>query len=386
MNIKCPITTRIFNKPVGASDGFFYEKQAIERWQVGHKSSPLTREKLCPILYKCSDLKNYIEDYLNKNPQKRIKQYIPLISVDYIDNIGIIHRYIKSDQIEKLLKYTNYKLQLMDMGGLFNKCNDFIILKYVIDNAIDLECEDKYKRRPIHHACDNNHLKMVKYLIEKNVDLECKNDIKDRPIHIACENNYLDIFKCLVDQGVDLECKNEDRLRPLCFAIHNENVEMVKYLVDKNINLEYEDTVNMRPIHYACYSNNIDIVKCLIEKNVDLEYEFKCEPDQKNERPIHIACYKNNLDMVKCLVDIGVNLETENSPEKWRPIHFACHHNNLDMIKYLIDNNVDFESESSGKQKPMDLLCENKQAVVTKYIAEKALNSKVPTNIILEDK
>ncbi|AYV82278.1 MAG: hypothetical protein Homavirus24_1, partial [Homavirus sp.] len=29
MNITCPITLQIFHTPVLASDGFFYEKQAI---------------------------------------------------------------------------------------------------------------------------------------------------------------------------------------------------------------------------------------------------------------------------------------------------------------------------------------------------------------------
>jgi len=42
----------------------------------------------------------------------------------------------------------------------------------LIENKVDLECEDMDKCRPIHYACDNNNLELVKLLIENKVNLE----------------------------------------------------------------------------------------------------------------------------------------------------------------------------------------------------------------------
>jgi hypothetical protein len=46
----CPITGTLFYTPVVASDGHTYEKAALEQWLArGHRSSPLTRQRLSPI-------------------------------------------------------------------------------------------------------------------------------------------------------------------------------------------------------------------------------------------------------------------------------------------------------------------------------------------------
>ena len=38
----CPITAELMADPVSTSDGFSYEREAIERWLAGHRTSPLT--------------------------------------------------------------------------------------------------------------------------------------------------------------------------------------------------------------------------------------------------------------------------------------------------------------------------------------------------------
>ena len=38
----CPISREVMRDPVLAGDGHSYEREAIERWLVGHRTSPLT--------------------------------------------------------------------------------------------------------------------------------------------------------------------------------------------------------------------------------------------------------------------------------------------------------------------------------------------------------
>lgn len=76
MDIKCPITMCIFLDPVLASDGFFYERQAIETWLNKSNKSPVTGVTMNKTIHKCHELKSYVDKYLEKYPHKKAKQYI----------------------------------------------------------------------------------------------------------------------------------------------------------------------------------------------------------------------------------------------------------------------------------------------------------------------
>ena len=41
-DLRCPITLEVMRDPVLASDGHSYERDAIERWLINHRTSPLT--------------------------------------------------------------------------------------------------------------------------------------------------------------------------------------------------------------------------------------------------------------------------------------------------------------------------------------------------------
>ena len=43
-SLYCPITCEIYNEPVLSTDGFIYEKDALEVWFENHNTSPKTSE------------------------------------------------------------------------------------------------------------------------------------------------------------------------------------------------------------------------------------------------------------------------------------------------------------------------------------------------------
>lgn len=230
MKIEHPLTEKILSETVITSDGFSYEVDAIESWMIKN---------------------NYI-------------------SVEYIDNIDIIDIHIMSKQFENLLKYKNYDFAKWICRCTFDifvrECKNLEIIKYVIDNIIDIECEDRTNFRPIHIACSNNNLDMVKYLVSIGVNLECEHIYKWRPIHLACYRNNLSMLKCLVEKGVNLECENNNKQKPIHLACKNNNLDMVKYLVEKGVDLECEDIDKNRPIYYAYWHKNPDMINYLTKK------------------------------------------------------------------------------------------------------------------------
>lgn len=64
----CPIVHSIMTNPVLVSDGFSYEKSALERWLVKSNTSPITRENLNKdIMIDNKNLKKLIVEWIEKN-------------------------------------------------------------------------------------------------------------------------------------------------------------------------------------------------------------------------------------------------------------------------------------------------------------------------------
>ena len=60
----CPITMMLMKEPVLLSDGFTYEKSAIENWLKGHNKSPMTNGVLeSTVLTPNRQLKKLIDDF-----------------------------------------------------------------------------------------------------------------------------------------------------------------------------------------------------------------------------------------------------------------------------------------------------------------------------------
>eukprot|EP00891_Asterochloris_glomerata_P003544 jgi/Astpho2/3544/e_gw1.00057.80.1_t len=65
----CPITTDLMEQPVFASDGYVYERSAIERWFQGHSTSPMTNKRLADLkLQPCHPLRSAIQSWREHHP------------------------------------------------------------------------------------------------------------------------------------------------------------------------------------------------------------------------------------------------------------------------------------------------------------------------------
>ena len=116
-----------------------------------------------------------------KDIYKYSRMYHTKRTNDFCKNINEI---IEREEYEEFLEYKLYNWNIL-MENL-NDYNTTIflnmykkgILKYIIDNTIDLECEIKEGYRkgwiPIQYICMYSTQKMQRYIIKKGVDLECE--------------------------------------------------------------------------------------------------------------------------------------------------------------------------------------------------------------------
>jgi hypothetical protein len=123
-------------------------------------------------------------------------------------------KYIEENNYDELLNYVKFDLKdnnffykLLSSLSLLNNCKNEKILKHIIDNAIDLECETSDKWRPIHLICKYSTPEMIKYIIDKGVNLECETDLGYKPIYFICRYSTSEMIAYMVDKCNNLKCE-----------------------------------------------------------------------------------------------------------------------------------------------------------------------------------
>ncbi|AYV82281.1 MAG: hypothetical protein Homavirus24_4 [Homavirus sp.] len=392
MDIICPITEQIYHNPVLASDGYFYEKTAIMNWLTINHKSPLTRQQLNMNLYKCIEFNQYIDSYLIDHPNEKVNQFKP--SMNHLDNVNIINKFLLLKEYDKLLQYENFDFMAIDLyiiDMLKTKRDD--IIKHILDKSINLECVNYDRWKPIHFICcygtpevtnkikfilflaKNKLVLFVKYMIDKGVDLECVNNHGWKPIHFVCRYSTPETIKYLVDKGIDLECTNRDGWKPIHFVCqcHNGIPEIIKYMIDKGIDLECVNNEKWKPIHLVCRYSTPKMIKYLVDKGVDLE----CV-NNNGWKPIHLVCSNGTPEIIKYLINRGVDLESTTN-EGWKPIHLLCCYSTPEMIKYLVNTGVNLKYADNNGWKPIHVVCRYQTSRIITYMISKGvdLNSKI---------
>lgn len=147
-HIYCSISHLIFCDPVLAKDGQVYEKQEITKWFRKNKTSPITRKNISTELTPVIFLKSYINDYIKEHPELKDQVYEPLY--EHPNYKKEINSLIENNDFCKLNDYIKFDLSLFTTDQLvkiFNKNNDENVLKYIIDNTINLNHTYKNKWR-----------------------------------------------------------------------------------------------------------------------------------------------------------------------------------------------------------------------------------------------
>jgi ankyrin repeat protein len=234
---------------------------------------------------------------------------IPLLNCSKKEiTIEIFEKIVNNKQFYKLLNYTKFDFHdNFFFKNLLKNCKDEKILKHVIDNVIDLDCENNFGWRLIHYICVYSTPEMIKYIIDKGIDLECEDKNKNRPIHYICRYSTPKMIKYIIDKGVDLEYVDMYKRKPIHHICQFSTSEMIKYIIDKGVDLECEDNKGWRPIHLICQYSTPEIIKYIIDKGVDLE----CE-DINGNRPIHVICRYSTYKMIKYIIDKGVKTKFDN--------------------------------------------------------------------------
>ncbi len=240
----CPITKMLLHDPVSAVDGQIYEKEAIDKWFSEHETSPTTGLEISTDTHRVLAIKNMVDELIEYNPEYKKDRYIP--DITYNTNKTTIMRFMRHKRFDKLLLYKNFLIMdplpnYMDNTSIIEylcrKCKKDNIIKYVLDNCIDIECSD-----------------IISGMY---------------PIHIICRYGSEDIIKYIVEKGVNLNRFTTYKYSPMYYICRQHNYDMVKYFVNKSVNLNALDNGNRNALHTACKYNKYNVIKHLVDSNAN---------------------------------------------------------------------------------------------------------------------
>jgi len=259
-DITCPITNLIFFDPVICEDGHVYEMDAIKEWFKTKSTSPMTQGKIERKYFPALHIKNYVEEFLKVNPDKKKDQFQP--SRSYMDNVPEVKKICSQKLWHKLKLYNQYVLsEMRDRDKLIKYC-DLENFKYFADNVdtFDVKIPNNYALLIIFTSSielTNDHWEKIKIMINKgaNVNVMVKRTSKKRAIrkttnldfyekrdivYFAIENNRYDISDLVFATGKYTNIENlKQAITPKL------DVLKCEYLASKGVNFEGKDFMNV---------------------------------------------------------------------------------------------------------------------------------------------
>lgn len=240
--------------------------------------------------------------------------------------------------------------------------NQVLVMKYLLENCIEVDSVDKDGNTALHVASSKGHVEAIKLLLCSGASTTITNYAKDPPVHTAAREKSGRALRAYVHAGSDITVKGF-RNRTIVHAIaETDNVEGVKVLYEQVIeNVKDEvavcnfpnspgsihaghmcscskDDDGLTAVHLAARNNSYQFLEFLIQHckahTTDSLLGFV---NGENSTSLHAAVDAGNFEVACILLKYGacpLVLKGDIPP----PLHLACSQGRVDMVKAMIES------------------------------------------------
>lgn len=134
-----------------------------------------------------------------------------------------------------------------------------------------LSHKDILTESTIHDAVRVNDLKLVKFFIDEKINLNEKDRFGYTPLHLASRFNHFDAATMLIGNGAGVNSVDKYGDTPLIDSTRNGYTNMSKLLICNGASRDVLDKYDMSPLHYASKTNDVKIAQLLRAENVEAE-------------------------------------------------------------------------------------------------------------------
>ncbi|ORX46438.1 ankyrin, partial [Piromyces finnis] len=127
-------------------------------------------------------------------------------------------------------------------------CQNFDIIKFLIERGIWIEDKDKKNRTAIYYAIKVKNVDYVKYLLNLGSNIQCLDFKGFLPLHYACKKGNAQIVHFLIDYGSNLNFVDENGDTPLHIAMKHNHKECVRWLLIRGSRKDLPNNEGLKPI------------------------------------------------------------------------------------------------------------------------------------------
>lgn len=305
------------------------------------------------------------------------------------------------------------------------------IIKYLIEQKVDLECFDIANQTPLMKAVMSGSVEAARLLIHHGASLEEYSDIFARtPLGLAIMIGDLDMAKMLIDEGADY---NEESYNNI--AAESGDIEMFDFVDQLDSDWCWDDTLNSAvksdspamvryllsqghtnfrhsPICEAIRNNSLEMIQFLLSKEIldffppgaprpsvpwpDMFEDIVECNDQavkdwavKTARELGLFLCDSSalfgvysdamLPMVKKIVEFGANVDVKDEKEN-TPLLIAAKNNCIEIARFLLDNQAYVDQRNQMRETALSIATENNfQELAALLIKHGARRSVPPT-------
>lgn len=271
---KCPITHEIMIDPVMASDGFTYERSAIERWLINSNKSPMTNEIITKETLKLNiNLRNLIQkptDYKSKKIDST-----PYVQTKVISNYNLsscengnvmIHFDLSSEEKEKENRNPVCIICVIDISGSMDIIDELPnkkeyrftrlnLVQHAMKVLIAMLGDDDY----LSIILFNNSAHILLPYTAMNIDGHIKSNNLVDNIKAEYATNIWDGLRVAIDLINDQKeiCKNINTF-PILFTDGESNINPLRSIEETLSNYIKKNLLKCPPISTIGFSNDVN--------------------------------------------------------------------------------------------------------------------------------
>lgn len=284
-NYHCPLTHEVMWDPVLATDGYTYEREAVENWLKRSTISPMTGKNLPQAaVFPNFNARSSIREFLTQNPQCWDKVYV---SNTMIERLLVLSKENSSSSFQewKSLLQSDQRLLYLPLGEKKTTLLEHIskqsnaIIKLYLPEILELFTAITWRRLATRQSVQD-WLMLVANMIDRASislserffkTLQTTLNITICPIDTALYAiNYqnVSLFKLVLPQISDINQRFQDGNTLLHFAALNGETNIVTALLDKGANIKQKNDAGLKPESMARQAGHEEVADLMAMRKI----------------------------------------------------------------------------------------------------------------------
>ena len=229
------------------------------------------------------------------------------------------------------------------------------ILKYLLDQSVDIEVEDEMGLTPLNHSMRYGHSVMMETLLKAGANPSHLDRNSASMWHIAATSPSPDILDKLFQKGkiVELEIRNSFGYTPLMCAIASGRKENLEKLLAHDAKLDTKDDSANGVLHLASTTGSSEILKILLQRGPFLNINSL---NDKEQSPLLLAAAYGHHTSVAILLKAGGDPHSKDEDDQTL-VHHVTLSGQTGILTQLISEKFAFDLEAKNSLGRTPLLC-----------------------------